>query len=203
MLFATTNPGKVDEVQPHLRKYSIHVSPLGDTYPEDPEVEETGDTFQENASIKALHYNRKYNVPALADDSGLVIPALDNQPGVHSSRFMGENTSYEKKMSAILEMLSEKPDADRTAYFACSMVFAMDGRVVCSFEKKVFGLIAEEMKGEGGFGYDPIFLYPELGKTFAEINRDLKNTISHRGKAASTFVALIETHPMMASLLQS
>lgn len=202
MLFATTNPGKVEEVKHYLETVEIEIQSLSEKYPADPDLEETGDTFLENARLKALHYNSKFGIPTLADDSGLVVPALDNQPGVHSARFMGVSTSYETKNRAIIEKLQDLDAAERTAYFACAMVFAMEGRVVSSFEKKVFGTIAEEPAGQGGFGYDPIFFYPEYDRTFAQLSTSQKNQISHRGQAIRTFAHLVETHPEIRSLIK-
>lgn len=204
MLIATTNEHKIKEIAASLKPYDIHLETLGGKYPADPDLEETGDTFCENARIKALHYNKRFGIPTLADDSGLVIPALDGKPGVHSSRFMGEETSYADKMNALLEMLKEKPDSDRTAYFGCSFVLAIDGRQMCCIQKKTFGLISSKISGDKGFGYDPIFFSPELNKTFAEIDLSLKNKISHRGKAVTSFLHLVETHgPIRNKLLQA
>jgi len=201
MLLATTNTHKVKEIQALLKPLGINVEPLGDTYPADPTLEETGDSFCQNSKLKAIHYNQMYGLPTLADDSGLVIPALDGEPGVHSARYLGEEADYPTKMSHILERLSAIEDVDRTAYFACAFSLAIDGEQKFCIKQNVFGQIAPAISGEGGFGYDPIFFYPELNKTFAEIDPTIKNQISHRGRAAAALVDLLETHPAYQRLI--
>lgn len=201
MLFATANKNKALEVEEYLKTFDIKVTCLGGGYPEDPDFEETGNTFIDNARLKALHYNKKFDVPVMADDSGLVIPALDGKPGVESARFMGEQTGYPDKMKALLEMLNGKNGEEREAHFVCAVAFASEGQIICAFDKKVFGYIAEQPSGHGGFGYDPIFYYPECNCTFAEIDMSQKNTFSHRGQAIKTFVQLVETYSPVRSAL--
>jgi XTP/dITP diphosphohydrolase len=201
VLFATTNKGKLAEVIDDLHRTRIKVKVLGDQYPPDPDLEETGETFMQNAILKALHYSKKFAIPTLADDSGLVIPAMDNLPGVHSSRYLGEDSSYAEKMAEILKNLNGKTGEERNAYFACAMALAFDGRIISKFEKKIIGSIAEAPSGDSGFGYDPIFLSHQYNKTFAELNQSQKNKYSHRGQALKTFIQLVETHTEIRDIL--
>lgn len=180
LLVATTNPGKMREIAGILEGLPIAVVSLADLAAI-PEPEETGATFAENARLKALYYHGATGLPSVADDSGLEIEALDGAPGVHSARW--EGTDYTVKFRKIYELLAARSALGSPARFVCRLALADEGRIVFESEGVIEGRIADEPKGDKGFGYDPIFLYPPLGRTTAELDRDLKATVSHRGKA--------------------
>ena len=144
---------------------------------------ESAPTFAENAAGKALHYSRFTNLPVLADDSGLCVAALGGRPGVHSARYAGAEASSALRMSKLLAELVALGAPDRSARIVCVIAVALRGRVVCVISDSVAGEIAAAPCGAGGFGYDPIFFFPLLGKTFAELSADQKNLHSHRGGA--------------------
>jgi XTP/dITP diphosphohydrolase len=148
------------------------------------DVEETGTTFQANAELKALAYARASGLLSLADDSGLEIDALDGAPGVYSARFLGPNASYEERFQAIFARLGGLPLEKRSARFQCVITLASPNGYHQSVQGTIEGLITDAPRGTQGFGYDPIFLVPELGKTTAELQPEEKNRISHRGRAA-------------------
>ena len=148
-----------------------------------PDVLEDGETFEDNARKKAVILAKATNSVALADDSGLCVDALDGRPGVHSARYAGEHATDEDRVKKLLEEMSDVPQAQRIARFVCSIVLAWpDGENVL-FRGVCVGRITHEPKGVEGFGYDPIFLYEPLGRTFAEMDRNSKNKVSHRGLA--------------------
>lgn len=147
------------------------------------DIEENGATFAENAMIKAREVKKYWDGPVVADDSGLCIDALGGDPGVHSARFLGEDTPYSEKNAKILEMLKDVPETERGARFVCSVACILeDGREV-EVEGTIEGRIAYAPAGENGFGYDPVFYVPKFGCTTAELSSEAKNEISHRGKA--------------------
>lgn len=180
LLVATTNPGKLREITAIVHGVPAQLVGLAE-FPGIPEPEESGTTFAENARLKALYYNRATGLPSVADDSGLEIDALDGAPGVHSARW--EGTDYEVKFRRIYELLDARHARTSGARFVCRVALADDGRVIFESEGTIEGRIADEPRGDKGFGYDPIFFYPPLGRTTAELDRDLKATVSHRGKA--------------------
>ena len=180
LLVATTNPGKMREIAGILEGLPIAVVSLADV-PAIPEPEETGATFAENARLKALYYNEASGLPSVADDSGLEIEALGGAPGVHSARW--EGTDYAVKFRKIYELLDARAARRSRARFVCRVALADGGRIVFESEGVIDGCIADEPRGEKGFGYDPIFFYPPLGRTTAELDRDVKATVSHRGQA--------------------
>jgi XTP/dITP diphosphohydrolase len=186
LLIATTNPGKRREIEEILSGAPVTLVSVADC-PDIPEPEETGATFADNARLKALHYAAATGLPSAADDSGLEIEALDNQPGVHSARWHG--TDYAVKFRAIHALLDGKGLTTSRARFVCHVALAHDGRILFEADGTVSGEIAREPRGIHGFGYDPIFFYPPLGVTLAEIEQTQKRTVSHRGKA---FAALRE-----------
>lgn len=182
LLFATTNKNKIKEIKGILSDCDINVLTLNDVGI-DIEVEEDGTTFVENAKIKAIAYAREAGMPALADDSGLEVDYLDKAPGVYSSRFLGEDTSYDVKNQYIIERLKGVNGQDRSARFVCAMALAKpDGDAITAIGT-IEGIIGESIAGTNGFGYDPIFFLPEYGKTTAELSPEEKNSISHRGNA--------------------
>jgi XTP/dITP diphosphohydrolase len=176
LLIATTNPGKLREIAGILDGPSIDLVTL-DAFPGITEPEETGQTFAENARLKALYYHEISRLPTVADDSGLEIAGLDGAPGVHSARW--EGADYAVKFRKIYE----RGGRGSAARFVCRLALADAGGVVFEAEGVVEGIIADEPRGDQGFGYDPIFFYPPLGRTTAELDRDLKAAVSHRGKA--------------------
>jgi XTP/dITP diphosphohydrolase len=184
ILVATTNPGKIREIRGILAGLPVELVTLTD-FPAVTEPEETGATFAENARLKALYYAAATGLPSVADDSGLEIDALDKAPGVHSARWHGQD--YAVKFAKIYELLGEKGVATSPARFVAAVAFAEDGRVTFESRGVVEGMIAAEPKGSNGFGYDPIFLYPPLGCTLAEVEGDAKARVSHRGAAFRAF----------------
>ena len=182
LLVATTNPGKSKEIAGILDSLPVDLVSLAD-FPGIEEPEESGETFAENARLKALYYHRATGLPSVADDSGLEIAALDGAPGVHSARW--EGSDYAVKFRRIYELLDARGARESAARFVCSVALADAGHIVYEAEGVIEGRIADEPRGDQGFGYDPIFYYPPLGRTTAELERDLKATVSHRGKAFS------------------
>ena len=179
---ATGNANKVREIRQMLEGTEIEVLSLKEAGIE-AEIEENGTTFEENAVIKAEAVCALSQTIVIADDSGLEIDALGKEPGVHSARFMGEDTPYTVKNAALLEKLSGIPDEKRTARFVCAVAVARPGAETKVFRGEFEGRIAHESRGENGFGYDPIFYVPEKGCTSAELSPEEKNAMSHRGKA--------------------
>jgi XTP/dITP diphosphohydrolase len=148
-----------------------------------PPYEEGAHTFAENAAGKALHYSRHFPGLILADDSGLVVPALGGAPGVHSARYAGPDASDADRIRKLLHEMHGKKGEDRRARFVCVLVLAEAGEARGLFSASAEGELLEAPQGQNGFGYDPIFIFPALGKSFAEISREEKNLYSHRGKA--------------------
>ncbi len=182
IIFATGNEDKLREIRMILKDSDVAVVSMREAGI-DADIVEDGATFEENAAIKAKAVMNLSGEIVLADDSGLEIDALDRAPGVYSARFMGTDTSYEIKNTAILEKLSGVPDEQRTARFVCAIVCAVpDGRMFTCRET-MEGRIGYEIRGENGFGYDPIFYLPECGCYSAELAPEKKNELSHRGKA--------------------
>ena len=179
LVVATRNPGKAAEVADLLAGTNYDVVSLAD-YPDAPEVEETGETFVENAVLKAASYARFTQELTLADDSGLEVDALDGAPGVMSSRFAPTDP---ERISRLLDLLKDVPDEKRSARFRCAIAVAEPDSSVRTSEGTVEGVISTEPAGTNGFGYDPVFCLPDRGLTFAQISRDQKNAVSHRGKA--------------------
>jgi XTP/dITP diphosphohydrolase len=192
LLVATTNEGKRREIAGILNGVPVALVGLADL-PAIPELEETGRTFAENARMKALYYDRKTGLPSVADDSGLEIAALDNAPGIHSARWHG--TDYPVKFRKIYELLRERGQSAGAARFVCHVALARNGRILFEAEGFVNGQVAPEPRGTHGFGYDPIFFYPPLGRTLAEIERNQKATVSHRGKAFAALRRYLVAHP--------
>ena len=180
LVVATTNQGKLREITDILQSAPVELVTL-DKFPAIPEPEETGATFAENARLKALYYAAATGLPSVADDSGLEIDELGKAPGVQSARWQG--TDYLVKFAKIYELLRERGAASSPARFVCHVAFAHDGRILHETAGIVEGVIAPEPRGTNGFGYDPIFFYPPLGVTLAELDLDRKATVSHRGMA--------------------
>jgi XTP/dITP diphosphohydrolase len=180
LVIATTNPGKVAEMRDLLAGFPIELKSLADFGPI-PAVEEDGETFDENAYKKASFTAKILGIPALADDSGLVVDALDGAPGVLSARYAGENATDEQRIAKLLKEMQGQ--THRKAAFECVLSIAVPSGPALTYEARCEGLIAEQPVGQGGFGYDPIFFYPPLNKTFGQITRAEKSRVSHRAKA--------------------
>ncbi len=182
IIFATGNEGKMREVRMILADLKLPVVSMKEAGVTG-DIIENGTTFEENALIKARAVMERTGEMALADDSGLEIDYLDGAPGIYSARFMGEDTPYEKKNAAILEKLSGVPEQERTARFVCAIACVMPDGTELTSRGTMEGRIAYEIRGENGFGYDPIFYLPECGCSSAQISPEQKNELSHRGKA--------------------
>ncbi len=195
LLLATTSRGKIREQREALQRQGLEIVSLEELPPIEP-PDETGSTFLENARLKALYYHRQLGMPALAEDAGLEIDALGGLPGVHSARWLGSETSYEEKNARILALLADVSEAERTARYACAVALTDQGAVVFEHQAVCEGRIALEPRGAAGFGYDPIFYYPPLSKTMAELAPDEKNRVSHRGKAMAALQSFLSSAGM-------
>jgi XTP/dITP diphosphohydrolase len=182
LVLATRNPGKVRELSQLLSPLGYEVLSL-EHFPGVPEVVEDGATFKDNAVKKATAVARHTGQLALADDSGLEVDYLGGAPGVRSARFAGEGHDDRANNEKLLRLLAGVPPEKRTARFRCVVAVATPEGKVLTTEGTCEGIIAEEPRGEGGFGYDPLFYVPSCGKTFAELDPEVKNRISHRGRA--------------------
>jgi XTP/dITP diphosphohydrolase len=182
LLVATTNPGKLREIRELLGDVSVTLVSLGDIAPIPP-PEETGLTFAENARLKATYYAAQAHVPTVAEDSGLVIDALNGEPGIHSARFLSPDASYPERFAEIYRRLGQQPSALRTARFVCALAVVAGGEVLFETTGTIEGEIAGAPRGDGGFGYDPIFYYPPYGSTLAEVTQLAKLAVAHRGQA--------------------
>lgn len=180
IVLATTNKNKIAEFQEITKDLEIEVKSLSDFGPLPPVVED-GLTFEENAYKKAHHVARVLGLPAIADDSGLVVNALDGAPGVYSARYAGENATDADNVDKLLANMNGV--SDRSAYFQCVLSIAVPSGPALTYEGRCDGEITDQRRGESGFGYDPVFYYPDFSATFAEIPMDKKNNVSHRGKA--------------------
>lgn len=180
IVLATRNQGKVKEFQHLLAGYPIELRSLNDFGPI-PEAEEDGETFDDNAYKKALFTAKVLGLPAIADDSGLVVDALNGAPGVYSARYSGENATDQANIEKLLHEM--EGITERRAAFACVISIAVPSGPALTYEGRCEGRITTEVCGKGGFGYDPVFYYPPLGKTFAECSMEEKNKVSHRGQA--------------------
>ena len=198
LLLATSNPHKLEEFRTIFSDLPLRLLSLTDVQL-NVDVEETGNTFAENAELKGRAYAQMSHMLTLADDSGLEIDALGGVPGVHSARYLGRETSYEERFRVILERLKGLPLEQRSARFRCVIALTETSGKIHVVEGIVEGVIAESPRGTHGFGYDPIFFLPELGKTFAELEPVVKNRISHRARAAQSARKLLENWPYDSS----
>ena len=190
-VLATHNPGKLKEMGAILAQFGVEVvSPrdLGLTV----DVEETGTTFAENAMLKAKAICAAAKLPAIADDSGLCVDALNGGPGVYSARYGGEGLDDKGRYMLLLNSL--RGQSTRTAHFTCAIACAFPNGDTLTAEGRCDGTIAYAPMGEGGFGYDPVFFVPELKKTFGQLTAEEKSAISHRGRALESFVGKLETY---------
>lgn len=184
IIVASNNKGKISEIKALLSNYHYDVISMKEAGI-DIDIEENGSTFYENAYIKASTIYKRFDgkCSVLADDSGLCVDALNGEPGIMSARFAGEHGNSEKNNEKLLELLKGVPERQRTAKFVCAIVFIAEGSRILKVKGEIEGLITEEARGKGGFGYDPLFYIPEYKKTFAELGSSIKNSISHRARA--------------------
>ena len=184
IIFATGNAGKMREIREILSNFGLEILSMKEAGVA-ADIVEDGSTYEENALLKARAVAKKTGEPdiVLADDSGLEIDYLNKEPGIYSARYLGEDTPYTIKNHNLIERLNGVPDEKRTARFVCAIAAVLpDGRELTT-RAAIEGRIDYEEKGQGGFGYDPIFYVPEFGKTTAELTEEEKNAVSHRGKA--------------------
>ncbi|MCQ2531415.1 MAG: XTP/dITP diphosphatase [Saccharofermentans sp.] len=186
-IIATGNKDKVREINEILAGTEFEAVSMKEAG-FNPEIIEDGSTFKENALIKAKAVHALCNEYVMADDSGLCIDALDGAPGIYSARFCGEDSTYPEKFAKINEMLEGVPDDKRTAHFTCAIAVVRPDGSSFTVEEYFNGVLLKEPQGENGFGYDPIFFVPEYNMTSAEMSIDLKNSMSHRGKALRLMV---------------
>jgi XTP/dITP diphosphohydrolase len=196
ILIASTNRHKVEEIEKIFNFSEIEFNSLS-AFKDVPEAIEDGCTFEENAIIKAKHYFKYTQTPVIADDSGLVVPALNGEPGIHSARYAGEHADYEKNNSLLLSRMKNLSAEQRFAYFVCVIVYFAGSKIVVS-EGRAEGRIIDQLKGAGGFGYDPLFYYPDADKTFAEMRSEEKNRVSHRSRALNGLYEKLIKHLNLA-----
>jgi len=193
LLVASSNRGKIAEFQELASRSgrALSVEPLPG-FDGLPAFEESAETIAENAAGKALYYSRESSELVMADDSGLVVPALGGEPGARSSRYAGPEGDARKNIAKMLGALAGKTGDERAGRFVCVLALARAGRVLAVFSAAVAGTILEAPRGSGGFGYDPVFYYEPAGKTFAELPPGEKNRLSHRGRAFEKLAAFLE-----------
>jgi len=188
LLVATRNDGKLREIEALLAGLDVQLLSLRE-FPDAPQVVEDGDTLQVNAAKKAVQTAHACGVTAMADDSGLFVDALDGRPGVHSARYAGPGATCADLCAKLLGEMADVPNDARTAHFACCIVMAApDGRILLTAEGRCDGIITRQACGGQGFGYDPVFYHPGLGKTFGQSTAGEKNAVSHRGRALEEFL---------------
>jgi len=195
IVLATRNRDKIKEIKKLLNSINARLVSLED-FPGCPEVAEDGETLEENAKKKALVVSQYTKKLSLAEDTGLEVEALGGAPGIHSARFAGDNATYGDNNRKLLKLMEKLPIEKRKAKFRCAAVLAKPDGGVVTCEGVCEGMIAFEMKGESGFGYDPVFLVLSYGKTFAELGEKIKNRISHRAQAFAKIKKIIDNWTM-------
>ncbi len=191
LLIASSNPGKLREYRILGADSPVEIALLPN-FNKFPVFDETDPTFAENSAGKALHYSRFAPGIVLADDSGLVVPALGGAPGIYSARYAGPGATDEDRYRKLLREMQDKKGDDRRAHFVCVSSLAQDGSVLAVVSDLAQGTITTEPRGADGFGYDPVFFFEELRRTYAEITREEKNQYSHRGKAFRKILAFLK-----------
>ncbi|MEG0549058.1 MAG: RdgB/HAM1 family non-canonical purine NTP pyrophosphatase [Coprobacillus sp.] len=192
IIVASTNEGKIKEIRAMLNEIGIEVKSIKDVFDQEIDVEENGSTFKENALIKAQTICDMIHLPTLADDSGLEVDAMNGAPGIYSARFMGHDTSYDIKNQHIIDMVKGK---ERGARYVCAMALVIPNEEPIIIEEYFEGEINDKQEGTHGFGYDPIFYVPELGKTSGSLTLEEKNLYGHRGKALRKLYAILKNKP--------
>ena len=187
ILIATHNAGKLREFSSMFARTPYELVSLSDVgiYMD---VDETGDTYEENATLKAVAYARLSGLPTLADDSGLEVDGLDGEPGVRSARYAGEDATDDDRIAFLLQKLNNIPKDRWTARFRCVIALTRPDRPVELYEGRCEGVITDRPRGASGFGYDPLFYIPEMNRTMAELSFDEKNRVSHRGRASESVI---------------
>jgi len=198
LFLSSSNPGKLREYLELARGSGVAIELLP-RFGEFPSFEESAPTFAENAAGKALHYSRFTDDAVLADDSGLVVPALGGAPGVHSARYAGPGASDADRVEKLLGEMRGKAGLERRARFVCVTAVAQAGRAMAVVSDLAQGVITAEPRGAGGFGYDPVFLFAELGRTYAELAPNEKNAYSHRGKSFRKLLYVISPNNSVPS----
>ena len=189
VVFASHNAGKIKEIKELLQPFGINVKSALDM--ELPDVEETGSTFAENSLLKSQTIAELTGLPCIADDSGLCVDALNGAPGVYSARY-APNRDFDKGMEKLLAEMAQSPNKSRKAHFSCVISLAFPNGGYELFEGRVDGHIATEKQGIGGFGYDPLFIPDGFAKSFAQMSKDEKNQVSHRGRAVEKLKAYLK-----------
>ncbi|CAH2716296.1 dITP/XTP pyrophosphatase [Neobacillus rhizosphaerae] len=192
VIIATKNPGKAKEFEEIFASRGIEVRTLLD-FPEIPDVEESGSTFEENAVLKAEAISQALNKMVIGDDSGLMVKALEGRPGIYSARYAGEPKNDQKNTDKVLSELKDVPEAERTARFYCALAVAVPGQETMTVSGTCEGRILEERRGSNGFGYDPVFYVPEQGVAMAELSSDEKHKISHRANALKKLDVVLDS----------
>ncbi|MBO0960164.1 XTP/dITP diphosphatase [Neobacillus sp. MM2021_6] len=192
VIIATKNPGKAREFEQIFSSRGIQVRTLLD-YPEIPDVEETGTSFEENAILKAESVSKKLNKMVIGDDSGLIVDALDGRPGIYSARYAGEPKNDQNNTDKVLSELQGVPKSERSARFYCALAISIQGQETRTVAGTCEGRILEERCGSNGFGYDPVFYVPEKGRSMAELSADEKNSISHRANALKKLDVILDS----------
>ena len=195
LILATKNQGKIEEMRTILKESDIRSGLEMHTlfcYPDIPDIIEDGNTFEENARKKAVTVSKYTGLITIADDSGLEVDALAGAPGVYSARFAGEGATDSENIKKLLSLLSDVPSEKRTARFVCVIALALAGGEIRTVRGECSGIIGTRERGTSGFGYDPVFIVPEYGKTFAELGGDIKNKISHRAIALNRLRSLLK-----------
>jgi len=198
IVLATNNAGKLAEVRAMLGAIGVEVVPVGEIVSAW-SVEETGDTFEANAILKARDLAGRAGAPVLADDSGLEVAALGGRPGVRSARYAGEVATDAENVALLLREMAAVPDEERAAAFRCAMALVWPDGDLVTVSGTCPGMISTVPRGTGGFGYDPVFLDPETHQTFAELSAEAKNARSHRRRALDALVAELAGAPVSAA----
>lgn len=191
VIVATKNKGKKEEIKELFKDYFDKFISI-DEIDKEINIIENGNSFEENAFIKAKLIYDLFHIPTLADDSGLMVDFLNGEPGIYSARYAGEDSNDKKNIEKLLEKLKDAPENNRLAKFVCVFVFIDENGNILKTRGECHGKIAFEPKGENGFGYDPVFIPNQFNKTFAELSDNVKNSISHRAHAANKLKKLLE-----------
>lgn len=192
LLVGTTNADKLREIATLLGDLPLELRALT-AYPNLPPANETGASYRENARLKAVHYARETGLLTMAEDTGFEIDALDREPGLHSARFVSQRASFPERFQEIYSRLHERGASLSAARFVCALVLATPEGIVFETERAVEGLLSMAPRGTHGHGYDPIFFYPPLGRTFGELSEAEKSSVSHRGQAVRALREFLKT----------